>query len=122
MFSLPVHPFLACGTARLLHGKLSLTGTQGLAARVGDCVYGQATGSLGAMVHVDARMVCPCPPALADTEAAAVPTVFLTALACLQLATHMQPGTRVLVHAATGVAVALLLGALLSWACQVTST
>ena len=86
-------------------------------ARIGDCVYSQATGSLGATVHVDARMVCPCPPALAGADAAAVPTVFLTALACLQLAAHVQPGTRVLVHAATGTAVvSLLVGCALSWA------
>lgn len=91
----------------MLHDKL-IKSNLGLAARVGDCVYGQATGSLGTTVHVDARVVCPCPPALADAEAAAVPTVFLTALACLQLATHVQPGTRVLVHAATGTARVLL--------------
>ena len=106
MLSLPVHSFSLAG--QLFCSKLSLTAAQGLAARVGDRVYGQATGSLGATVHVDARMVCPCPPALADAEAAAVPTVFLTAYACLQLATHMQPGARVLVHAATGMATVLL--------------
>ena len=75
---------------------------------MGDCVYGQATGCLGTTVHVDAHMVCPCPPALAHAEAAAAPTVFLTAVACLQLAAHVQPGTRVLVHAATGMAILLL--------------
>ena len=117
MVALPVHPFLLvehllCWTTR------SLTAPRGLAARVGDRVYGQAIGSLGTAVHVDARMVCPWPPALADAEAASVPTVFLTAHACLQLATHVQPGTRVLVHAATGAAVVLLMLRMrsLSWA------
>ena len=108
MFALPDHPFLLAGQLVCYIGKLSLTAPRGFAARVGDRVYGQATGSLGATVHVDARMVCPCPPELADAEAAAVPTVFLTALACLQLAAHMQPSARVLVHAATGMAVALV--------------
>lgn len=71
--------------------------------RVGDAVYGQATGCLGTAVVADAGALAPQPPALAAAEAAALPTAFLTAAACLTQAAAVQPGMRVLIHAATGV-------------------
>lgn len=71
--------------------------------RVGDAVYGQAMGCLGTAVVAHACTLAPQPPMLAAAEAAALPTVFLTAAACLTQAASVQPGMRVLIHAATGV-------------------
>jgi NADPH:quinone reductase-like Zn-dependent oxidoreductase len=42
------------------------------------------------------------PPNVSPEAACTVPTIFLTADACLNAATVVQPGQRVLVHAATG--------------------
>ena len=46
--------------------------------------------------------VVPVPPNVAPEAACTVPTVFLTADACLNAATILQPGSTVLIHAATG--------------------
>ena len=46
--------------------------------------------------------VVPVPPNVSPDAACTVPTVFLTADACLNAATVVQPGQRVLIHAATG--------------------
>jgi len=70
--------------------------------RVGDAVYGQATGCLGMAAVADARTLWHQPPAVAMAEAAAMPTVFLTAATCLLQSTPMRHGSTVLVHAATG--------------------
>jgi NADPH:quinone reductase-like Zn-dependent oxidoreductase len=70
--------------------------------RVGDAVYGQATGCLGMAIVADARTLWHQPPAMATAEAAAMPTVFLTAATCLLQSTPMRHGLTVLVHAATG--------------------
>lgn len=75
---------------------------QGCLCRIGDRVFGQAAGCLGTAVVADALTVVPQPPRLAAIEAATVPTVFMTADACLTHAARIQPGSRVLVHAATG--------------------
>jgi NADPH:quinone reductase-like Zn-dependent oxidoreductase len=70
--------------------------------RVGDAVFGQATGCLGTAVVADGRTLAPVPPQLGAARAAAAPTVFLTADACLRNAANLQRGQRVLIHAATG--------------------
>ena len=70
--------------------------------RVGDAVFGQATGCLGTAVVGDGRTLAPVPPQLGAARAAAAPTVFLTADACLRNAANLQRGQRVLIHAATG--------------------
>ena len=70
--------------------------------RVGDAVFGQATGCLGTAVLVDARTVVAMPPSLTFVQAATVPTVFLTAQHCLVDVAAVGAPDRVLVHAATG--------------------
>ena len=46
--------------------------------------------------------VVPVPPHVAPDAACTLPTVFLTADACLSAAAAVQPGQTVLIHAATG--------------------
>lgn len=70
--------------------------------RVGDSVFGQAGGCLATSVMVTHHTVVPMPPNLTAEAASTVPTVFLTADACLNAAAIVQPGQRVLIHAATG--------------------
>lgn len=70
--------------------------------KVGDCVFGQATGSLGTMVDVDSLCMALMPPVVNFAEASTLPTVFLTALACLRDAASVKPRQTVLVHAASG--------------------
>lgn len=49
-----------------------------------------------------ALAVVPVPPHVAPAAASTLPTVFLTAHACLGAAAAVQPGQTVLIHAATG--------------------
>lgn len=65
-------------------------------------VFGQATGCLGTAVKADGRTLAAAPPQLGAFAAAAAPTVFLTADACLRGAARMRRGQTVLIHAATG--------------------
>ena len=50
----------------------------------------------------DAKTLVPVPQQLTPEQAATVPTVFLTAEACLRQSCALQPYQRVLIHAATG--------------------
>ena len=70
--------------------------------KVGQAVYGQAAGSLGSMVVVDESMMTSMPRGISFEAAASLPTVFLTALACLDAAANTKKNSLVLVHAATG--------------------
>ncbi|MGJ3251819.1 MAG: aminotransferase class I/II-fold pyridoxal phosphate-dependent enzyme [Elainellaceae cyanobacterium] len=76
-------------------------GVDGL--QVGDTVIAaQAVGSLGQHVTVDARFVVPKPNGLSFSEAATIPTTFLTAYYGLCHLANLKPGDRVLIHAAAG--------------------
>ena len=70
--------------------------------RVGDVVFGLAAGSLGTAVLASQHTVVAVPPNLSAEAACTMPTVFLTADACLNAATVVKPGQTVLIHAATG--------------------
>ena len=68
--------------------------------KVGDRVMGLVGGGAQAemvVVHEDEAMAVP--PGLSDTEAAAVPEVFLTAYDALVTRARLAPGERVLIHA-----------------------
>ena len=65
-------------------------------------MFGQASGCLGTAVVAPALTVVAQPPSISAAEASPVPTVFLTADACLHEAAGIQPGDRCLIHAATG--------------------
>jgi NADPH:quinone reductase-like Zn-dependent oxidoreductase len=70
--------------------------------KVGQAVYGQAAGSLGSRVVVDESMMTSMPQGVSFEAAASLPTVFLTALACLEGAATTRSGDKILIHAATG--------------------
>ena len=65
-------------------------------------MFGQATGCLGTGVVSNALTVVAQPPHITPVQASTIPTVFLTADACLHTAAHIGPGDRCLIHAATG--------------------
>ena len=68
----------------------------------GDPVLGLARGAFGSAIVVDARQVVAKPDNLSFEEAATIPMTFLTAWYGLHVLGNMQPGERVLVHAAAG--------------------
>jgi len=68
---------------------------------VGQRVFGwTSTGSYLELAAVPAAKLMPIPGHLSFDEAAAIPTVFGTAWMCLSVLARVQPGERVLVHAA----------------------
>ncbi|HEX6239817.1 MAG TPA: SDR family NAD(P)-dependent oxidoreductase, partial [Polyangiales bacterium] len=69
---------------------------------VGQRVMGMAFGSFATHVVTDERLLVQIPPALSFAQAATVPAVYLTALYALQDLGALQPGERLLVHAAAG--------------------
>ncbi|WP_320670705.1 NADP-dependent oxidoreductase [Patulibacter defluvii] len=74
---------------------------------VGDEVFGmprfpRQAGAYAEYVVAPARQLAPKPAALSHVEAAALPLVGLTAWQALAEVAHVQPGERVLVHAAAG--------------------
>ncbi|MEL6494852.1 MAG: aminotransferase class I/II-fold pyridoxal phosphate-dependent enzyme [Cyanobacteria bacterium J06623_7] len=71
--------------------------------KVGDeVIAAQAVGSLSSHVTVDAKFAIAKPPQLSYPEAATIPTTFLTAYYGLQYLAQIQPGDKVLIHAAAG--------------------
>ena len=70
--------------------------------RIGQAVFGQAIGSLGSVVAINEHTVVPMPACISYEIAASIPTVYLTALACLDAATQVGSRQKVLIHAATG--------------------
>ncbi|WP_370127376.1 type I polyketide synthase [Streptacidiphilus sp. EB103A] len=75
-------------------------GVVGLA--VGDRVMGMFPGAYGPVAVADARMMVRIPAGWSFAQAASVPLVFLTAYYALVDLGDVQPGERVLVHAAAG--------------------
>jgi NADPH:quinone reductase-like Zn-dependent oxidoreductase len=69
---------------------------------VGDAVFGLAGGCLGSHVVASSKALAPLPSHVDFTEAATMPTVFVTADLALNRLAALQPGQRVLVHAAAG--------------------
>ena len=75
-------------------------GVEGLA--IGDEVIGVAYGTVGSHVTTAAEFVLPKPASLDFEAAAAVPVAFVTSYISLVKLARLQPGERVLIHAATG--------------------
>ncbi|MET0413613.1 MAG: SDR family NAD(P)-dependent oxidoreductase, partial [Polyangiaceae bacterium] len=69
---------------------------------VGDRVMALAPGAFRRFVTVDARLVSAIPAGFSFEQAAGVPLVFLTAWYALHDLAQLQPGERLLVHAAAG--------------------
>jgi NADPH:quinone reductase-like Zn-dependent oxidoreductase/acyl carrier protein len=70
--------------------------------RVGDEVLALALGCLASHVVADVRLVVPKPSHLGFEEGATVPIAFVTAHYALHHLARLQPGERVLIHAAAG--------------------
>ncbi|MFH8371038.1 SDR family NAD(P)-dependent oxidoreductase [Streptomyces sp. NPDC018031] len=68
----------------------------------GDRVFGLVGDSFGPVAVVERNMIAPMPAAWSFAEAASVPVVYLTAYYGLVDLAGLQPGERVLVHAAAG--------------------
>ena len=69
---------------------------------VGDRVMGLFPAAFGPVVVTDQRTVIRIPAGLSFAEAAGIPVVFLTAYYGLLELARLQPGERVLIHAAAG--------------------
>jgi NADPH:quinone reductase-like Zn-dependent oxidoreductase/acyl carrier protein len=69
---------------------------------VGDRVMGLLAGGFGPVAVTDHRLVVRVPDGWSFVEAASVPIVFLTAYYALVDLARLQPGERLLVHAAAG--------------------
>lgn len=69
---------------------------------VGKAVLAMAPGSFGRYVTVPAHMVAALPDGLSFEAAATIPLAFLTAAYALEELANIQPGERVLIHAAAG--------------------
>ena len=69
---------------------------------VGDSVYGFFPDGSGTLVAGDVRLLLPMPSDWSYAEAAAISAVFTTAYYAFVHLADVQPGQRVLVHAATG--------------------
>ncbi len=69
---------------------------------LGRPVLASVTGALASHVTMPAYAVVPIPEGLDFTDAAALPTVFLTSLYALERCANLAPGERVLIHAAAG--------------------
>jgi acyl transferase domain-containing protein/acyl-CoA synthetase (AMP-forming)/AMP-acid ligase II/NAD(P)-dependent dehydrogenase (short-subunit alcohol dehydrogenase family) len=70
--------------------------------RPGDRVLGMGPGSLGTHALLDARELALAPAGLSWAQAATVPIAFTTAWYALVVIGQLQPGERVLIHAAAG--------------------
>ncbi len=71
--------------------------------QIGDeVIAAQAVGSLSSHVTVDARFAIAKPDYLNYAEAATIPTTFLTAYYGLHYLAKIQPGDKILIHAAAG--------------------
>lgn len=75
-------------------------GVEGFSA--GDAVVAVATGSFNSYVTTPANYVARKPDRLSFAEAASIPSAFLTAYFTLHRLARIQPGDRVLIHAAAG--------------------
>ncbi|PSB17688.1 KR domain-containing protein [Phormidesmis priestleyi ULC007] len=84
-------------------GRVVAVGKQVSRFQVGDEVMAvMALGSLSSFVTVKADFVVPKPPDLSFAAAATILTPFLTAYYGLHYQAKMQPGDRILIHAAAG--------------------
>jgi acyl transferase domain-containing protein/acyl carrier protein len=82
-------------------GRISSVG-DGVELAVGEDVLAIALDSLASHVVADARMVVRKPARFGFDEAATIPIVFATAYYGLHHLARLQPGERVLIHAAAG--------------------
>ena len=85
-----------------LAGTVDALGSGVRGVRVGDAVMGIAPQAFDSHVVTPADLVARKPDSLTFAEAASVPIAYLTAAYGLQQLAALQPGERVLIHAAAG--------------------
>ncbi|MCH9697806.1 MAG: SDR family NAD(P)-dependent oxidoreductase [Gammaproteobacteria bacterium] len=68
----------------------------------GQRVMALAEGAFADVVNVDQSLVAELPETIADLDAATLPVAFITASYALRTTADIQPGNRVLIHAAAG--------------------
>jgi thioester reductase-like protein len=83
-------------------GVVERVGENVTAFAPGDAVAGMGTYTFRSYLTLDHRVMFRKPPFMSFEEAATIPTVFLTAYYALVHLARMQPGEKVLIHAATG--------------------
>ncbi|MEY2933626.1 MAG: hypothetical protein RL033_4375, partial [Pseudomonadota bacterium] len=83
-------------------GIVSAVGSAVTGLQPGDAVMALAPGAFRRFVTLDARLVAAVPRGLTLEQAATIPAVFLTAWHALHDLAQLQPGERILVHAAAG--------------------
>jgi acyl transferase domain-containing protein/NADPH:quinone reductase-like Zn-dependent oxidoreductase/NAD(P)-dependent dehydrogenase (short-subunit alcohol dehydrogenase family)/acyl carrier protein len=83
-------------------GEIVSVGEGVLDFKVGDAVMGFAPGSFGSFVTTRAELIVDKPEHLSFEEAAAIPSVFVTAYCTLIHVGNLARGEKVLIHAAAG--------------------
>lgn len=83
-------------------GRVTAVGAGVTHVDVGDRVVAIAADCFRARLNVPAGFVCRIPDRMSTVAAAALPVVFLTAQLALRKLGQVQPGERVLIHAAAG--------------------
>jgi myxalamid-type polyketide synthase MxaB len=83
-------------------GEIVAVGQEIDKLKVGDKIIAIASGSFSNYVTVNANLVIPKPTSLSFTEAATIPTAFLTAYYCLHHLAEIKPGDKILIHSAAG--------------------
>ncbi|WP_066363858.1 type I polyketide synthase [Herbidospora mongoliensis] len=83
-------------------GTVLETGADVTDLAVGDRVFGLVPGAVGPVAVADRRLIARIPDGWSFAEAASVPAVFTTAYHGLVTLARVQPGERLLVHAAAG--------------------
>ena len=83
-------------------GRVVSVGPGVTAFSVGERVLAMVPGSLSRLICAPVATTVSLPDALEDRAAATIPITFLTAAYALESLARLQPGERVLIHAATG--------------------
>lgn len=68
----------------------------------GDAIFGQALGTFHQEINVDPDTISHIPPSISHQEASGMPTIYLTAMACLKCLTATSEGGSLLIQSAAG--------------------
>ena len=105
MSALGVYPGYPNGVGPLgieCAGRITQVGDSVGDLRIGDRVMAVAFDSLASHCIAEARLVRKMPAVMSFPEASSIPVAFLTAYYALHALARIEPGERVLIHAATG--------------------
>lgn len=102
MIALGLYPDEAAAMGVEASGTVVETASDAKRFASGDRVTGLFPEGTGAVATTDERLLIKIPPGWSQTEAATAPVVFATAYYALKVLADVQPGQRLLVHAAAG--------------------